>query len=186
MGDRGGGKGKGKMGNLSYERQIPAFLQKLSDTEEKEGIEGAIKRHAAREEREGLADDREDNEEETPLVVDSLDAMTAKERRKLESGSSKSSIFKGDTSAAAKFQDSAHARHAEWEAQEARKRSAEQSAAEDEAARKGGVVFSSSGKAVAQAKKRSKANKGQSGGVGAKAVRNVGLLSFDEEDEAEG
>lgn len=181
--DRGGG-GKGKIGNLSYERQVPAFLQKLSAKADDEGIEGAIRRHAAREEREGLAEEREDNEDEAPLVVDSLDAMTAKERRKLESG--KMSLFKGDTSAAAKFQDSAHARHAEWEAQEARKRSAEERAAEEEAARKGGVVFSSSGKAAAQAKKRSKANKAQAGGVGAKAVRNVGLLSFDEEDEAEG
>lgn len=179
MGDRGGGKGKGKVGNLTYERQIPAFLHKLSAKAEDEGIEGAMRRDRAREERE----ERDDNEEETPLVVDSLDAMSAKERRKAESGTAKSSIFKGDTSAAAKFQDSAHARHANWEAHEARKRSAEESAAEDTAARKGGVVFSSSGKAAAQAKKRSKA---KAGGVGAKAVHNVGLLSFDEEDEAEG
>ena len=88
MGDRAGGGKKGS--NVSFIKpDLPKFLQAaqfqeagVNDT----GIEAALKRRRDDAEKE----ERSDNEEERPLVVDELEAMTSKERRKAGAGPSSS------------------------------------------------------------------------------------------------
>ena len=162
-------KGGAHFGGLTYTRQVPAFLQKMQE-QDQDGIAGALKKREGQEERE----ERSDNEEERPQVVDATEAMTAKERKQHGSDSraaAATGLFKGDDTAS-KFSDSAHARHQAWEEQRHKRTS-------DEAADGGRPMF------AAPAKKKKK--KVAAGGVGAsKAVRNAGLLSFgDQEDEAE-
>ena len=171
-------KGGAHFGGLTYTRQVPAFLQKMQE-QDQDGIAGALKKREGQEERE----ERSDNEEERPQVVDATEAMTAKERKQHGSDSraaAATGLFKGDDTAS-KFSDSAHARHQAWEEQR-HKRTSDEAAdgsAEAPAADGGRPMF------AAPAKKKKK--KVAAGGVGAsKAVRNTGLLSFgDQEDEAE-
>ena len=162
------------IGGLTYTRQIPAFLQKLQERADDEGIKGALKRREGQEE----PDERSDTEEERPVVVETSEAMTAKERKHSSGGSraERSGLFKGDDTAS-KFSDSAHARHMEWEEQRL-KRTAEEAGRGSDVAPAAADGDRHSFAAPAK-KKRSK-------GVGAvKAVRNTGLLSFGDEVDGE-
>ena len=172
---------------------MPNFLAQMTGKSEhapqSDGIEGALQRHAGIEDRE----EREDDEDEAPLVVDEAEALTAKERRKFEAkpGSSRSGgslKFKDDDdSAAAKFTESAHDRVM---AEERRRAEAEREAAaeaegEAEAAAAGKKVLFKAGGVSQQLKSGSKRSKldASSGAPRAKAVKNTKLLSFDEVDE---
>ena len=122
--------------------------------------------------------------------MDAAEALTAKERKKLEAKpagvkSGGSLRFKeGDTSAAAKFTESAHERvlSEEQRKAEAAERALAADASAAEAAAKAGkaFLFSSSGAQKPKEKKR----KGDADGQPrAKAVKNAKLLSFAEDDE---
>ena len=200
MGDKQRGD-KQRTAGLNFTKEMPNFLAVMSGgsgaAPDLGGIEGALQRHAQREHGE---QDREDNEEEAPLVVDASEALTAKERRKLEAKpagarSGGTLKFKGDeASSAAKFAESAYERVAAEEAQQAeaveRLRVAE-AEAEAEAAMSGKAhLFKAVGaSASAQQKLKGKRKHGGAEAAGAlappraKAVKNAKLLSFDEEDE---
>ena len=115
--------------------------------------------------------------------------MISKERKVEVAASRKeaaSKLFKPDDTAS-RFSDSAHSRHTEWEEQQKRqKRPAEAGATSGAADGDGAAPAAEAGRhsfgAKKKLQKRSKAS--AAGGVGAsKAVRNPGLLSFDEDDE---
>ena len=200
MGDKQRGDKKGSAG-LNFTKEMPNFLAVMTGgsgaAPDLGGIEGALQRHARKEDGE---QDREDNEEEAPLVVDASEALTAKERRKLEAkpagaragGSLK---FKGDeSSSAAKFAESAFERVAAEEAQQVeaveRLRAAE-AEAEAEAAMSGKAHLFKAGGASASAQQKLKGKRKHGGAEGGgavapprpKAVKNAKLLSFDEDDE---
>ena len=179
MGDRAGGGKKGS--NVSFIKpDLPKFLQAaqfqeagVNDT----GIEAALKRRRDDAEKE----ERSDNEEERPLVVDELEAMTSKERRKAGAGPS-SSLFKKSADEPERpgdrFKASAHDAVL---AQLARDEAAAAVAGPEPAAvvgapGAGGVVFKSKG----ASKKKPKPSGGAAG------VRNTKMLSFDADDEGEG
>ena len=175
MGDRAGGGKKGS--NVSFIKpDLPKFLQAaqfqeagVNDT----GIEAALKRRRDDAEKE----ERSDNEEERPLVVDELEAMTSKERRKAGAGPS-SSLFKKSADEPERpgdrFKASAHDAVL---AQLARDEATAAAAAPEPAAVVGApapaVVFKSKGASVAEA-------------VGAAGVRITKMLSFDADDEGGG
>ena len=187
MDRREGGHKDGKLGNgMTFTKATPNFLAKMANAvaDDAGGIEGALRRRAERAEN----SDREDGEDEAPIVVDAAEALTSKERRKLEAapGSSKggSLRFKGeDKSAASKFKESAHdhvMERARAEEEAARQREAEEAAG-------GRVVFSAGGaskrdSAGSSKKKRSLTNAATMGAPKAKAVKNTKLLSFDQDD----
>ena len=199
MGDKD--KKKGGMLNFTKEGIMPNFLAQMAGgsgaAPQLDGIEGAMRRHAEREER----DEREDNEDEAPLVVDEADALTAKERKKMEAKpggvrSGGSLRFKDENSAAARFADSAHERVVAEErrnAEEAERIAAAEAEAEAQAAAAGKkVLFKSASSSSAQQQQKLKGGGKRSrvpGGDGAsapkppKAVKNTKLLSFEEEDE---
>lgn len=206
-GDEGFGRGGGgdktapSLPGFSYTRDavMPNFMQIMSGGGAKPnlgGIEGALQRHAEKERERGERerDEREDKDDEAPLVVDAADALTAKERAKLEgkprSHSGGSLKFKeGDTSAAAKFTESAYERVT---AEAARRAEAERAAAnakaEEVAAASGKAhLFNASGALGAQQKLKhaGKRKAGAEAGAApkAKAVKNAKLLSFEEDDE---
>jgi hypothetical protein len=173
-------KGGKHFGGMTYTRQIPSFIAKMNGGKSNdEGIKGALERRQGQGERE----EREDTEEERPVMVESTDAMISKER-KVEAAESRkaaaSKLFKPDDTAA-RFSDSAHSRHAEWEEQQKRQKRPSEAGAADSAALAAEAGRHSFG-AKKKLQKRSKAS--AAGGLGAsKAVRNPGLLSFDEDDE---
>ena len=193
MGDRDDKKKPSLGGGMSFNKAMPNFMAVMAGgsgaAPDLGGIEGAMQRHAQREREE--RPDREDNEDEAPLVVDEVDALTSKERQKLEGGGKKHSggslKFKDETSAAAKFSESAH----DFVAEAEERRRAEQAEAEAEAEAAGGkIVFKSSAKAASSSSSSSSKRKlGAEAGElkkapKAKAVKNAKLLSFDaEEDE---
>ena len=85
MGDRD--DKKKLQGGLNFTKAMPNFMAKMAggtsgSAPDLGGIEGAMQRHAARTEEE--REEREDNEDEAPIVVDAAEALTAKERKKLE------------------------------------------------------------------------------------------------------
>lgn len=178
-------------GNMTFVRAVPNFLSQMAassggDAPDVGGIEGALKRHEQRRGGDDEREDREDNDDEAPIVVDSSEAMTSKERKKLDKMSG-SLTFKGDDrSAAAKFKESAHARFMEEE----RKRKLAEAAASDEAeaaaaAASGKVVFRPGAAAEKKAGKRKHAGAEGSSKVGAKALKNTKLLSFAEDEDEE-
>ena len=174
---------------MNFTKAMPNFLAVMAgggSAPDVGGIEGALQRHAQRERE---VEDREDDEDEAPLVVDAAEALTAKERRKLEGAHSGASLrFKDDKSAAAKFVDSAHEHivTAEQRQAEAAEKAAKAEAeAEAEAAASGKAHLFKAG-AVRPPKlggKRKEAAAGALVAPKAKAVKNAKLLSFDEEDE---
>ena len=171
---------------MTFTRAVPNFLSQMQRSGEQVdvgGIEGALARDAAKKRARADENDREDGDDEAPVVVDATEALSSKERKKLEqkNGGSGSLKFKGDdTSAAAKFQESAHARVLE---EAARKAAVE--AEEEEAKASGGkVVFRAKPKGAG--KRKAGADGSGSQKVGAKTLKNTKLLSFndgDEEDE---
>lgn len=194
MSGKGGGKGGGK--GMKYIKQTPAFLQKmLGNNPEEEGIEAAIRKRGEREN-----EDRSDNEDEKPQVVDEANAVLSKERRKQEAISAKKGmhIFK-QASASERFQDSAFERvkaHEEAELRmEAEKRRREEQAQgasssgavagageATEAGAPGKIVFNPKAKRAGDSgKERRKRMKDIAGVSRAGAVKNASLLSFDDE-----
>ena len=177
MGDRAGGGKKGS--NVSFIKpDLPKFLQAaqfqeagVNDT----GIEAALKRRRDDAEKE----ERSDNEEERPLVVDELEAMTSKERRKAGAGPS-SSLFKKSADEPERpgdrFKASAHDAVLAQLARDEAAAVAPEPAAVVGAPGAGGVVFKSKG----ASKKKPKPSGGAAG------VRNTKMLSFDADDEGEG
>ena len=169
-------------GGMVYTRQIPNFLQKMQQQDDT-GIEGAMKRAAAKPERE----EREDNDEEAPVIVSDADASMGKKSKGQSSGGSLH--FKGeDRSAVSKFRESAHERVRLQEAAAAAASASVSSGDADGGASASGgsqkIVFNSS---AAQKKRKQPDATDKSGLVGAakpkaKAVKNKSLLSFDEED----
>ena len=182
MGDRGD---KGKLGGgMSFTKAVPNFMAVMAGgsgtAPELGGIEGAMQRHAQREER----PDRDDDEAEAPLVVDEADALTSKERQKLLHGKPRTGgtlRFKDETSAAAKFSESAHDKMAEAE----ERQRVEEAAAEAEAEAAGGkIVFKSKGSSSSSSSSSSKRKLSAEGKAPKpKAIKNAKLLSFEEEDE---
>ena len=174
-------KGGAHFGGMTYTRQIPSFLAKMGQGGDDGGIKGELERREGREER----DEREDTEEERPVMVESTDAMISKEQKK-EAAASRTEaaarLFKPDDTAS-RFSDSAHSRHKEWEEQQQRQK--RPSEAVDDAGSAVPAAEAGRHKISAGAKKKlQKRSKVSAGGVGAdKAVRNPGLLSFDEDDE---
>ena len=155
------------VGGMTYTRQIPNFLRALQQQDET-GIEGALRRADKKPE----VAEREDTEEEQPVIVDAADAVV-----NTKSKSKGSLRFKGgedDKSAASRFKEAAFERYM---GEEHPATSAEQEAGTGEG---GKHVFSSS--AAARQKKRKMEQAGRPGGVGAKVLKNKSLLSFDEED----
>ena len=182
MGDKKG------MGGMTFTRQIPDFLAKMQQGDSS-GIEGALRK---RRERLGGDDDdlpdRPEAEDEAPLMVDAADALTAKERRKLEAPAARVTVrggsltFKGDGSSAAdRFRASAY--DAEVAAEQAAAAAA--AAAEAEAAAAGGkLVFKKrehGAVEAAEGKRKQKQKLPGGGAPAAKAVKNRSLLSFDDE-----
>ena len=178
MGDRAGGGKKGS--NVSFIKpDLPKFLQAaqfqeagVNDT----GIEAALKRRRDDAEKE----ERSDNEEERPLVVDELEAMTSKERRKAGAGPS-SSLFKKSTDEPERpgdrFKASAHdAVLAQLARDEAARRPRRPSRPPWSARR---------APAASSSNRRARAKKPKPSG-GAAGVRNTKMLSFDADDEGEG
>ena len=179
---------------------MPNFLAQMaggsSSAPQLHGIEEAVHRHAEREQR----DDREDNDDEAPLVVDEADAQTSKERRKKEKNevtsdgvcSGGSLKFKDENRAAARFVDSAHLRVMDEERRrvEVAERVTVSEAAGAEAAAAGKkVLFKAGASSSAQQQRKLKSGKRSrllnDGDLAAKAkaVKNSKLLSFEEEDE---
>jgi len=196
-GSKGGGGGSGKGGGFTFTKQMPNFMAIMAGggaTPDLGGIEGALQRHAKQEGERGEPSEREDGDDEGPLVVDAAEALTAKERRKLEAKPAGARLggslrFKeGDTSAAAKFTDSAHERvqaEAQRQAEEAERALAREAEAQAEAAAAGKAhVF----KGATAAKKSTgvKRKVGATASSGAmpkvQAVKNAKLLSFEDED----
>ena len=175
-----GGPNK-KVGGMTFTKQVPNFLRVMGQQDES-GIDGAVRRHAERENVE-----REDRDDEAPIVVDASLALTSKERKKLEdrgvASSSGSLRFKGDdNSASSRFQESAFDVAARAEQEEA-ERARRQEEAEAEAASGKRPVFSSS---AAHKAKKEKKRAAEGAAVAAvakiKKVKNKNLLSFEEED----
>jgi len=172
--DGGGGQKPGKLGNLRATKPVPNFLKQFHQPEEG-GIEEALRKHQER----GDPEDRPEEEDDGPLVVEALEALPSKQRARAMGKNGGSLSFKGDNSAAARFVDSAFKRVAEHDlpAAEAPKE------AEDEAGE--GVTGSH---VFAAARSRSKAEKKRRAPPrdslpAAKAVKNPGLLSFAADDE---
>ena len=180
-------------GGMQFTRAVPNFLGMMAgpsgQAPDVGGIEGALQRERERGAKE--PEDREDNDEEAPVVVDAAEALTEKERRKLGKMSGSLSFKGDDTAPAAKFRESAHSRVAEAEEQR-RQKAAEQAAADEAAAAESGKVVFRPGAAAAERKaaepKPGKAGKRKLGGgadgskVGAKALKNTKLLSFAEDE----
>jgi hypothetical protein len=165
--------GKKRVGQINFTRQIPNFLQSMSQRDDT-GIDGAIRRHAERAEPE----EREDNDDEKPIVVSEVEALTSKQRKGSEAAASKSNgslRFKND-SVASRFQESAHERVLAAEAaQDAAQAEDAQGSTESR------HVFSATSTkrgSSSSAKKR----KSTDGVVGAKALKNKSLLSFDDDE----
>lgn len=159
--------GKSVGGGMTYTRQIPNFLQAMAAKDDS-GIDGAVRRAEKMPERE----EREDNEEERPVVVDEEDAVVHSKAKGKAGGSLR---FKGDeASAASKFCESAFERVMQAEREQAAPPPPSDAIAEAS----GKMVFSSAGAAKAKKRKADRA-----GGVSAgKALKNTKLLSFEEED----
>lgn len=160
-GKGGGGKG---VGGMTYTRQMPNFLQKMMQ-QDTTGIDGAIRRADAQPEKE----EREDREDERPVVVDESEARLGKERR---GGTLR---FKGESSTAAKFKESAYERVLQAERDAA---AITESGPSDVGSSSQKIIFSSG----AAQKKRKHDSAGKTGRPAAKAVKNTKLLSFEEED----
>lgn len=187
--DRKGGAGGG--GGLNFTKQMPNFLAAMANgggaAPDVGGIEGALARDEAR--RREPSEDRSDGEDEAPTVVDEADALTAKERKKLESKPSGSRVggslrFKDEASAAAKFAESAYSHVAAEEQRRAEAAAhAAQAAAEEAEASAGGHVFKAGAAQQSKLKGGGKRKADAASGVPkVKAVKNAKLLSFDEED----
>eukprot|EP00962_Isochrysis_galbana_P013323 scaffold3795_cov126-Isochrysis_galbana.AAC.20 len=154
----------GRLGNLRVTKPTPNFLRNFQT--EQSGIDGALQRYK---DREACAAESREQEEE-PQIVDEADAMPSKERARAVASKGGSLRFKGeDTSAAAKFVDSAYLRVAQQR----------DDAAPDEAASEstGSHVFASARRRM-EAKRKAPQNKLPA----AKAVKNPGLLSFSADD----
>lgn len=197
-GDEGFGRGGGgdntkpNLPGFAYTKDavMPNFMQLMAGggpAPKLDGIEGALQRRQGREE-----EDREDREEEAPVVIDAGEALTSKERRRLETskpGSNKnggSLRFKeGDTSAAAKFTESAHERVMAEDKRraDAAEEHARASVLTMEAAAAAGKAFLfDAGAAKEKKKKEGKRKAGAEHMPKAKAVKNPKLLSFEDED----
>lgn len=130
-----------------------------------------MKRHRDRE-----VEERDDHEDEAPLVVDALDSLTSRERRKA-TGTKGGALFKGGVSD--KFQASAH-------------RAIQEAAAggegrDDEEPAAGGKILFKAGKGKKRAADSTAGGlKEAKGKPRAKASRNTKLLSFSQDDEEEG
>ena len=168
MGERGG-RGGGKMGGISFTKHMPNFLQQFGTQPDADGIEGALERHKDRD-----AEDREDREDEAPLVVEALDALSSRERKKA-TGSRGAALFKGGR-AADKFQASAHRAVEEASINGSKKEASDVTIGVEEA-RGGKMSFKS-----AKLKKRAAADP-KSGQPSAKASKNTILLSFSQDDD---
>ena len=156
-----------KLGHLTFTRQMPNFLSQYSSRAEEEGIEGALRSYQEKHGADSDAEDRDDREDEAPVVVDALDAVSSRERNRKST-----SLFKGGTSAKDKFAESAHQRVLEEE-----KRKEEESArGEGEAAEGGKHVFK------AESKKRRHDKDAREPAVKAKASKNKAMLSFDADE----
>jgi hypothetical protein len=178
-GGRGGGGGKG-FGGMTFTKVMPNFLGKYAEAPD-EGIAGALKRHADAENRE----DRGDGEDEAPVMVDTLDALTSRQREKeLKKPEHKSALFKGnDASAASKFQDSAFRRVAEQQQQKQQQEAAAAQAAADEAEAASGR-HSFKGGVPSKRKTPSADDKGSSKEQTKKKKGGAALsFSMDDEDE---
>jgi hypothetical protein len=184
MGDRD--DKKKLQGGLNFTKAMPNFMAKMAggtsgSAPDLGGIEGAMQRHAARAEEE--REEREDNEDEAPIVVDAAEALTAKERKKLEAKQPGAKLggslrFKeGDTSAAAKFMESAYERVQAEEQKKAELAEAADAAAAEAAAKAGKAVL------FAGSQKPKNKRKSDDGQPRAKAIKNAKLLSFAEDDE---
>jgi hypothetical protein len=156
----------GRLGNLKVTKPTPNFLRHFQP--EESGIAAALRQR----EREAPAAESHD-EDEQPQIVDEVDAMPSKERTRAAASKGGSLRFKGDdTSAAAKFVDSAHLRVAQQQKKE-------EEAAPEEAAGEstGSHVFAGARRRVGA---KQKAPQGKL--PAAKAVKNPGLLSFSTDD----
>ena len=185
MGDRD--DKKKLQGGLNFTKAMPNFMAKMAggtsgSAPDLGGIEGAMQRHAARAEEE--REEREDNEDEAPIVVDAAEALTAKERKKLEAKQPSSAKLggslrfkEGDTSAAAKFTESAFERVQAEEQKKAELAEAADAAAAEAAAKAGKAVL------FAGSQKPKSKRKSDDGQPRAKAIKNAKLLSFAEDDE---
>jgi hypothetical protein len=153
-----------RLGNLRITKPTPNFLRNFRT--EESGIEGALKRYKEREAH--AAESREDDEE--PQIVDAVDAMTSKERARAGASKGGSLRFKGeDTSAAAKFVDSAYLKVAQEKDNTAPNEAAGEST--------GPHVF-----VDARQRVEGKRKAAQGKLPAAKAVKNPGLLSFSADD----
>jgi len=163
---------------MTFQKVMPNFLQQYAAAPD-DGIAGALKRHAGADDRE----DREDGEDEAPVMVDALDTLTSKQREKeLKKPEHTSALFKGGTSAASKFQDSAHRRVAEHQQQEERKaKAAEQAAADEAEAASGRHSF----KAGVPSKRKALGGSGSSKEQKKGAKKGGAALSFSMDDEDE-
>jgi len=167
----GKGKGNGKMGGLTFTKQVPNFLAKFGGAPD-EGIEGALRRHA---DRDGELDDRSDAEDEKPQVVEAADLLPKRGKDRTASGR-KAELFKSKDATASRFAESAFKRVAE----------AAMEAAAPEAA--GDSANESVGKHVFQTKNVSLKKKRRPSPLdgkvlGAKKIKNAAMLSFTEDDE---
>ena len=173
MGERGG-RGGGKMGGISFTKQMPNFLQQFGTQPDADGIEGALERHKDRD-----AEDREDREDEAPLVVEALDALSSRERKKA-TGSRGAALFKGGR-AADKFQASAQRAVEEASINGGSKKEASDVTIGVEEVSGGKMIFKS-----AKLKKRAAAHP-KSAQPSAKAskntIQNTKLLSFSQDDD---
>ena len=174
-----------KIGGMTYTRQVPNFLAKMQQAAMPDGIEGALKRRAL-ERGDEEPEDRSEDEEERPVVVGEADALTSKQRRQDAAGAAREEArggtlkFKRAESTAGRFEDSAakRVRLAEEAQAAAAAESEAQAAVPTDSA---GHTFSA-GAASKKPKEEKKKLKRAGAGVGAKAVKNAKLLSFEEDD----
>ena len=172
MGDRGG-QPRGRVGEINFTRQIPNFLAVMGAQQDRTGIAGAV---AERERRSSEAEDRPDNDDEKPVIVEDAEAQPSSSKRAHPvvhaSGSLRFKGDDGDSSASSRFRESAHSKVME----------VQRSASEvQEETRDGGVgarhTFVSVGGPRNDAKKKRKHEGGPA------ALKNKKLLSFDEDDD---
>ena len=188
----------GPAGGLNFTKAVPNFMAMMaggSDSAAADvgGIEGAVRRHEAKQQsRDAYGDgDREEGEDEAPVVVDEAEALTAKERRKLEAKPAShrtggSLRFKDESSAAAKFTDSAHSRVLADEercAQDGEMARAAEAADEAAAAAAGKAHLFKAGAQQPKLMGSGKRKVGAAKTPKAKAVKNAKLLSFAEDEE---